>query len=504
MANFSAKMLILAAVLTACLAGCPKSLPPVAAFTASPLFGQAALPVHFTDMSLSGTADIVEWHWDFGDGGASADRNPDHTYTSPGVYTVSLEVITGDGSSTVVANDYVTVTANDVPMWNAAALQAVAAAKWMPPQAARGLAMMHGAMYDAVNTVDRKGAPFHVNTVMQAGTLKEAALAKAAHRVLTWLFPAQTAAFDAQLDASLAPIPDGDGKTHGIALGLRIADAILQWRSNDNSQMMMMDPFLGGTNPGEWRPTPPDNLPGMFEHWQHVTPFALAAGNQFRPGPPPALDSAAYAAAFNETKTVGAKTGATRTMDQSMMATFWVGMPGTVGEAGRMNQAAQQALAAQPHTLYDTARLFALVNVALADAAIAGIDCKYAYVFWRPITAIREAANDGNDETGADAGWEPYIGTPAHPEYISTHSTLTKAASTVLASFFGADAADITLPSFMDPAMTRHYASFSQIAEEAGLSRIYGGIHFRFSYEAGSQMGQQIGEHVWNNSMALN
>jgi hypothetical protein len=364
--------------------------------------------------------------------------------------------------------------------------------------------MMHGAMYDAVNTIDRKGAPFHVNTVTQADTRKEAALAQAAYRVLTQLFPAQTAIFDAQLAASLAPIPEGDGKTHGVALGQEIADAVLQWRSNDNSQMMMMDPFLGGTDPGEWRPTPPGNLPGMFHHWWYVTPFAMAAGNQFRPGPPPALDSAAYAVAFNETKTVGAKTGAPRTMDQGMMANFWVGMPGTVGEAGRMNQAAQQALAAQPRTLHDAARLFALVNVALADAAIAGIDCKYTYVFWRPVTAIAEAADDGNDQTEADAAWEPFIGTPAHPEYISTHSALTKAAAAVLAAFFGSDAADITLPAFMDPVMTRHYTSFSQIAEEAGLSRIYGGIHFRFSYEAGTLLGQQIGDHVWNTRMTLN
>jgi hypothetical protein len=262
---------------------------------------------------------------------------------------------------------------------------------------------------------------------------------------------------------------------------------------------MTMDPFMGGTNPGEWRPTPPDNLPGMFYHWQYVWPFAMMSPGQFRPGPPPVLASVAYAQDFNEVKTIGAKVSATRTMDQAMMATFWIGMAGTIGEAGRMNLVAQQAAATRQHTLFDNARLFTLVNVALADAAIAGIDCKYEYVAWRPITAIREAADDGNAATEADTAWEPYIGTPAHPEYVSTHSTLTKAAAVVLAAFFGGDAADLTLPAFMDPAMTRHYTSFSQVAEEAGLSRIYGGIHFRFSYTTGSEMGRQIGEYVCNN-----
>ncbi len=482
------------------LTGCPSPTAPVAAFVATPTWGQAALPVQFTDVSLPGSSLITSWLWDFGDGATAAVQNPDHTYADPGTYTVSVTVTSGAGASTHTEINHITVSENDVVTWNNVALQAVAAAQWMPPQAARGLAMMHGAMYDAVNAVENKGEAYRVNLTPSGNTSKEAAAAQAAHDVLTGLFPGKTEAFDAQLAASLDAVPEGAGKTAGIALGQQAANAFLQWRSSDAMQMPM-DPFMGGTDPGEWRPTPPAYSSGMFYHWIHMLPFALTSRHQFRPGPPPALDSAEYALAFEETKTVGDKNSTSRTMDQGMVANFWVGMPGTIGEAGRMNQVAQQAAAAHENTLYENARLFALVNVALVDAAIAGIDCKYAYAFWRPVTAIREADNDGNAATLADVAWEPYIVTPAHPEYVSTHSTLTKAAAAILASFFGDDAADVTLVSFMDAGMTRQYTSFSQVAEEAGLSRIYGGIHFRFSYTTGSAMGQQIGDYVWNNLM---
>ncbi len=482
------------------LPGCPSPTAPVAAFIATPTWGQAALPVHFTDVSLPGSSGITSWQWDFGDGAADTVQHPEHTYAQPGTYTVSLTVTSSVGASTHTAINHITVSKNDVVTWNNVALQAVAAAQWMPPQAARGLAMVHGAMYDAVNAVENKGEAYRVNLTPPGNTSKEAAAAQAAHDVLTALFPSKTTAFDDQLAASLEAVPEGAGKIAGIALGKQAANAFLQWRSGDAMQMPM-NPFVGGTDPGEWRPTPPAYSSGMFYHWIHMPPFALTSGHQFRPGPPPALDSAEYAEDFNETKTVGDKNSTNRTMDQGMVANFWVGMPGTIGEAGRMNQVAQQAAAAHENTLYDNARLFALLNTALVDAAIAGIDCKYAYAFWRPVTAIREADNDGNNATVADAAWEPHIVTPAHPEYISTHSTLTKAAAVILAAFFGGDEADITLAAFMDPGMTRHYGSFSQVAEEAGLSRIYGGIHFRFSHTTGSAMGQQIGGYVWNTLM---
>jgi PKD repeat protein len=497
--------IVLGTILMVAATGCRRSLDGDGrswqAFSASPTWGQASLQVNFANaIQNEGWADAALL-WDFGDGSTSSALNPNHTYYQPGRYSVSLQA-TGEGQDrTWVRPEFVIVTDNDVVAWNQAALQAIANAMWMPPQGARALAMLHTAMYDAVNCVEGTGAPYQADLAAPAGALKEAAAAQAAYRVLCQLFPAQTAAFDAQLALSLAAIPDGAGKSAGVALGESVAASIWASRVGDGSEMMMGPPYTGGTDPGEWRPTPPGYGAGIMPGWGMVMPFALTSSSQFRPGGPPELDDDDYAEAFAEVKLLGAKTSAARTMDQSMMATFWVGMPGTILEVGRMNQVVQQAAAAHHLGLCDSARLFALANVAMADAAIAGFDCKYHYSAWRPVTAIREADTDGNDDTAAAPAWEPYLTTPAHPEYISTHSALTTAATTILADFFGSDAADVTLPSFMDPMMTRHYPSFSAVSQEAGLSRIYGGIHFRFSFEDGTQLGHNVGQYVYDNVM---
>lgn len=480
------------------LSGCPPWCP-VADFRASIQFGQAALPVQFTDVSRPGCAPITNWQWDFGDGGTATVQNPLHTYTTPGTYTVQLTVTSEKGTSRRTYEDLIVVGENAVVSWNDTALEAVADAQLMPPQAARILAMMHAAMYDAINAVEQGGDPYCADIDAPEGASKEAAAAQAAHDVLSDVFPGKAIDFGTRLTQSLDAIPETEDKPAGIIIGQEAADAILALRADDGSQVMQMDPYTGGTEPGEWRPTPPMNTPGMFYPWRLVTPFALTAADQFRPPSPPALDSDRYADDLNEVKLLGVKNNSSRTMEQSMVANFWVGMAGTIGEAGRMNLVAQQAAEANANTLYENAALFALVNFALADAAIAGLDCKYTYSFWRPISAIREADEDGNDGTTLDSEWESFLVTPAHPEYISTHSALTKAAAVVLMNFFGTDDAELTLPAFMDPNVTRTYASFSEVAEEAGLSRLYGGIHFRFSYEAGSTLGQQIGEYVYDN-----
>lgn len=469
-------------------------------FGGEPTSGQSSLAVSFSDRSdLDKKAATYEW--DFGDGTTSMEENPVHVYTAPGVYTVSLTLTTAKGLIVKTLPDYITVTPNDVLTWNNLALQAMAANNFMPPQGARALAMLHAAIYDSVNAIEPTGEVYQAAVAAPAGAVKEAAAAQAAHDILIQLFPAQAATFDAQLATSLGVIADGEGKTSGVAVGQNVAALILAWRTGDGSAMPMAPPYTGGTDPGDWRPTPPAYSPGMFVWWADVTPFALASANQFRPGPPPALDSVRYAADFNETRTIGAKVSATRTMDQGMMANFWVGMPGTIMEVGRMNQVVQQAAVAHNLGLSESARLFALVNIAMTDAAIAGVECKYYYSAWRPVTAIWEAAGDGNPATAADPAWESFIVAPAHPEYISTHSALINAAAEVLQNFFGSDDADLTLPAFMDPMMTRSYDSFSAVAEEAGLSRIYGGIHFRFSNEAGAQLGEDIGEYVFFNFM---
>ncbi len=388
---------------------------------------------------------------------------------------------------------------NVVVYWNDVAVKTAAAEKHMTPQIARELAIAQIAVYDAVNAIENNGQFYNTGIPLNPLASKEAAVAQAAYQTLVGLFPAQKASLDAELAKSMKGILNGPEKSAGIVVGNQAAQGILARRAGDGSAGGMGAPYTGGTDPGQWRPTPPGNLPGMFYSWRMVSPFAMTSQQQFRPAAPPALTSAEYAADFNECKAIGSKTSATRTAAQSMAATFWVGMPGSVMEAGRMNQAAQQAAIANRLTVHQTARLFALVNMAISDAVVAGLDCKYAYSAWRPITAIREAAADGNPATDADAAWLPFLETPAHPEYISTHSAITKAGATVLERFFGTDTASITLAGFMDPRVTKRYTSFSQISDDASTSRIYGGIHFRFSCETGKAMGQQIGEYAWNN-----
>lgn len=476
----------------------PVTQPPIANFMMNPGWGQASLPVQFMNTSDPGGATINGCLWDFGDGTTSTETSPIHVYVETGVYTVTLTLATSVGYSTRVTTNCIKVMPNDIVAWNNVAMQAMAVNNWMPPHIARGLTMMHGAIYDSVNAVEKKGQVYVADIAAPLGACKYTAAAAAAHRVLTQILPAQAADFDAQLALSMAGIPDGDWKTDGAVLGVAVADAMLAWRTGDGSEVMGM-PYAGLLDPGQWRPTPPSYLPGMFTSWRYVTPFAMTSPSQFRPGPPPALDSAQYATDFNEVKTIGAKISATRTMDQGMMATFWVGMAGTIMETGRMNLVVQQAVEANHLNYFDTARLFTLVNIAMADAAIAGLDCKYTYTVWRPVTAIWEAASDNNPATEADPAWESYIVAPAHPEYISTHSALTKSAAVVLESFFGTGQARIVLPSFMDPNVTRTYYSYDSIAEEAGMGRIYGGIHFRFSYDTGSVLGENIGNYVFLN-----
>jgi hypothetical protein len=278
-----------------------------------------------------------------------------------------------------------------------------------------------------------------------------------------------------------------------------VADQILALRQNDGSGVVL-PPYTGNTAVGQWRPTPPANLPGLAPHWPDVTPFAMTSGNQFRPAPPPALTSAEYTAAFNEVKELGSLTSATRTADQTAIARFWLNAAGTATPIGHLNLMAQVAAQQEGNTLEENARLFAGLNIAMADAVISCWDAKYEYNFWRPQTGIREADLDDNPDTVADPVWTPLFATPAHPSYTSGHTSNSGAAAAVLAAFFGTDNIEFTLasqhPSF--PA-TRSYASFSQAAEESAVSRMYGGIHWNFDNNVGLDAGNAIGQYVMAN-----
>jgi len=387
------------------------------------------------------------------------------------------------------------LAANVVLEWNETALATIRVERTPPPPASRALAITHIAMYDAITAIDRRFTPYQVALVASPLTSREAAVASAAHRALTALFPAHQAAFDRQLTSSLAAVPDGVAETLGVALGVRAANAILAARADDgwNDTVVHQPTPL----PGHWQPTPPANAPSLLPHWGNVRPFAMSNLARFTPRAVPALTSAKYAAEFREVKSLGAADSTTRTADQTASARFWSNGAGTATPPGHLNTLAALTATARRLTVSESARLFAMFNVALADAAIMAWNAKYATDSWRPVTAIRAADTDGNPRTIADPTWTPLLATPPFPSYVSGHASFSGAAAAVLKSYFRSDSFRFTLPS-EDPAIAaRSFTSFSQAARESADSRLYGGIHWRSDNADGLAAGRRIGNHVF-------
>lgn len=365
-----------------------------------------------------------------------------------------------------------------------------------PLQATRVLAMVHVAIHDAVNGAipryeryEFTGNDRHANPAAAAAT--------AAHCVLSHLFPAQQAVLDARLSDSLNRLPNGSRERHGKQLGQAAADAIWLLRLDDGSDQF--GDYTPGTAPGRWQFTPPyDRPPFIFApDWQFVTPWGLDRADQFRVlEAPPALTSQRYAHDFNEVKANGSLTSVTRTTDQTAYAKFWY----EFSDIG-WNRITRKVAASHDLDLSQSARLFALVNIAMADSYIAGWDSKQYYDFWRPITAIRAGETDGNPDTAADPNWEPLMITPPIQDYPSTHSVLGDAAAEILGSILGHRTAFATTSgSSAQPNIgVRAFRSFTQAANENADSRVMAGIHFRFAAEAGQQMGREIGRHVYRN-----
>jgi PAP2 superfamily protein len=374
--------------------------------------------------------------------------------------------------------------ADVVTDWNNAALDAIRADRTAPPIASRNLAIAHVAIYDAVNGVARTHEVYLVPSAVPASASRVAAASAAAHQTLVSLFPNHTSTFDALHAGILAGIPHSPQKTNGIVWGEFVASQVLVARANDGSNAIVQPP--GGSDPGVWVPTPPGFLPYLLPQWGFVAPFAMSSSSQFRPPGPPALDSQQYAADYEEVKQLGAAVGSTRTADQTEIALFWADGAGTETPPGHWNSIAQILGAARGNTLEQNARLFALLNMAMADAAICSWDAKYTYHFWRPVTAIAFAEPQLN--------WTSFIVTPPFPDYTSGHSTFSAAAATVLPLFFGTEDLPFTTGSDFLPGVFRSFSTCQDAAEEAALSRIYGGIHFRSASEDGLQAGSNIGE----------
>jgi RTX calcium-binding nonapeptide repeat (4 copies)/PAP2 superfamily len=388
-----------------------------------------------------------------------------------------LAVLQGVNASTITANNFVTFTSGKIITdWNSTLLDTVRTAGTSPPMAARNMAMVHTAIYDAVNSISQNHSPYKAQVEASAGASQEAAAAAAANRVLNSLYPAQKDKFDTMLTSSLAKIPNNQAKTDGIAVGVSAADQIIALRSKDGASTAVS--YTPTNNPGDWVPTPPDFANSLLPQWPKVDCFAMTTGSQFRPDGPPALDSAKYAEEVNFVKEIGKKDSLTRTPDQTAIAKFWANGAGTFTPPGHWNQIAQQASQLSENSLEENARIFAMLNMGLADAAICAWDAKYEYNLWRPITAIQQADKDNNSDTLTDANWQPLLTTPPFPEYISGHSVFSGAGDVILSHFFGEDFSFANAGDPSTKSSLRNYETFADAADESGMSRIYGGIHF--------------------------
>jgi hypothetical protein len=400
-----------------------------------------------------------------------------------------------------LASTHISADGSDVVIdWNATLLNAIQAEGTFAPQAARNQAIVHTAIYDAVNAIDRSHSAYFVNVDPSeaAGASPEAAAAAAAYRALVNLYPEQAATFDLQLSRSLAEIPDGPSESKGIALGEYVADQILALRSTDGAAEAQGH-YTPGTEPGDWRPTPPNFDPATLPQWGQVTPFAIPLVSSFRPPGPPELNTDQYAADLNEVKALGSANSSIRSSDQTEIAKFWsFDHPNNIGVTGLWNKIAEEVALQQGNTLEENARLFALLNIAQADGGIVTLDAKYTYNQWRPITAIREADTDGRADTVTDPDWTPLLPTPSAPDYISGHAVQGGASAVILTSFFG-DNFSFTTTSSELPGVSRSYDSFFEAADENALSRLYGGVHFRSSDDQGLATGLEIGNYVAQN-----
>jgi len=379
--------------------------------------------------------------------------------------------------------------------WNRAMIGALETSHLPPPPSMRVGAIVQASVFDAVNGIERRYTPIHVQPAAPPGASRAAAVVGAAYEALVSLFPTQKASFDLQLQATLAQIgdnPNDQSVTRGLAWGKSVADQILAWRATDGFTAVL-SPYVPVGVPGRWAPTPPLFGPPLFRQFATMTPWALISPGQFLPLPPPALTSARYAHDLNEVERVGSAASVDRTPWQTETAVFWQ----SDTPVAIWDRVADDLIDARDLPLTRSVRLLARMNVAMADAVTSIWNAKNVYDTWRPITAIQQAGTDGNPDTTADPNWAPLLTTPVFQEYPSGHAGVSRAASGVLADVFG-DGSSFTLTAAGLPGVERSFTSFSDAVDQVSLARIWGGIHFRFACDAAVQMGTQIADLVDN------
>ena len=416
---------------------------------------------------------------------------------------VVLGIVAGTAIDVLATNNNATPTApradghsgDIVVAWNRELLHIVQTPGDQPAtiHPTRSFAIMHAAIYDAVVSITRQDPSYLVLVSAPRDARIDAAAAQAAHDSLIALYPKLQPELDAVLASQLAMIPDGKQKEEGVQVGSDVAGRLLADRANDGSAAVP-PPFVAGTQPGAYRPTPPNFPAPAFTGWSKVTPFVLTSASEFRPATPPVVTSTAYAAALNQVKSLGQNTSTTRTADQTVAAKFWAPPIWNT-----WNEIADNAATLHKTNLETTARLFAVLNLSFADSVIAFYDAKYYYAVWRPVTAIRLGDTIGNPAIQGDPGWTPLAVTAADPSYPGAHSTVSAAGAAVLASFFGVDRViDVTSDALTGT--VRSFDSYAAIENEAGLSRIYAGQHTPLDDATGRLLGSQVAQLVLRSS----
>ena len=389
-----------------------------------------------------------------------------------------------------LASSIAPASANVIADWDAKAVAIIAPA--VPaPLSQREAAIVNVAMFDAVNAIEQRYQPYLFKQGAAPDTSQEAAAAAAAAAVIIGLHPQAAGDIKVALEKYLAPIADGPAKAGGVKLGEAVAAAILQARATDGATAP--DAYRPKTKPGVWIPT----QAAAASAWPNMRPFALGSPSQFRPGPPPALDSKEWAADYNEIKTYGSKTSTSRSPQQTETARFWL----AVGPAA-YHQIPRQLIIAQKMDILDSARLMALYAVALTDAYVAVFDAKYHYELWRPITAIRNGDIEENAATRREATWQPIDNTPMHPEYPCAHCINAGAAAGVIETVLGSRTIpEVAMTSTTAPGVIHRFTNLDTLCEEVSNARVWAGFHYRFSTVVGTAMGWRIGEYVVQNVM---
>jgi hypothetical protein len=369
------------------------------------------------------------------------------------------------------------------------------------PLSPRYYSMVHIAMSDAINAIEREFEPYRVH-LRPSGGAPDSAAAQAAHDVLVAINPSAAATYDAALAAHFGGSPSGFAR-RGAETGARVAAEILAWRQDDGWVVSQFPPYSEPPLPGRWQPTPVANAAATFTHVLQAAPMAALSPTQFLPPPPPSLTSPQYAADLNEIKALGKSDSAVRTPEETTIAQLWSAVGTTTGFFAVWNNVAADVVRARNLSLVEAARLFALMNVSIHDALQTTQGSKFVYGVWRPVTAIRAADTDLNADTDPDPDWLPLIVTPPYPAYAGNLAAIGASAARALELASGTDdmPVAVTWKRAGLPDIIRQYDGFWQAAEEAKMARIYGGVHYRFDQDAGQQAGRAVAEFVFANFM---